>query len=78
MKEILGNNLKHFFDALDPHYNNAEIKYASDKYEVWEVSDDLYKQMCDMSEEEFYKIAGDCAWWKSSEGSVICDPLCQF
>ncbi len=63
---------------LTPHYNNAEIKYASDKYEVWEVSDDLYKQMCDMSEEEFYKIAGDYAWWRNSKGSIMGIPDVKF
>lgn len=45
MKEILGNKLKRFFDIVDPHYSGAEITYSDyGKYEVWEVSDKLFKK----------------------------------
>lgn len=71
MKEILGDNLKGFFDTVDSKFNEAEITYAGNRYEVWEVSDDLFKKMCDMSEEEFVKLAGNDAWWRSAEGSVL-------
>ena len=57
MIEILGKNLKQFFDTIDNPPNDAEITYAGDKYEVWEVSDKLFKKMCDMSEDEFVKLA---------------------
>ena len=59
MKEILGNNLKRFFDTIDNPPNDAEIIYAGERYEVWEVSDELYKKMCDMSEEEFVEMAAE-------------------
>ena len=65
MVEILGNNLKQFFDIVDNPPNDAEITYASGRYEVWEISDELHKRMCDMSEEEFVEIAGEDAWWRS-------------
>ena len=71
MKEILGGNLKRFFDVIDDKYNETEITYANDRYEVWEVSDKLFNQMCDMTEEEFVELAGDEAWWRSSEGSNL-------
>ena len=78
MVEILGNNLKQFFDIVDNPPNDAEITYAGERYEVWEVSDELYKKMCDMSEEEFVEIAGEDAWWRSSTGSVLGVPDTEF
>ena len=71
MKEILGGNLKRFFDTIDSKCNDADITYAGNKYEVWEVSDELFNKMCDMSEEEFVELAGEDAWWRSSEGSNL-------
>lgn len=77
MVEILGSNLKKFFDTVDNPPNNAEITYAGSRYEVWEVSDELFKRMCNMSEEEFIDIAGENAWWGSSEGSVLGEPMAK-
>lgn len=78
MVEILGNNLKKFFDTIDNPPKDAEITYAGERYEVWEVSDDLHKKMCDMSEEEFVELAGEDAWWRSSTGSVLGVPDTEF
>ena len=78
MIEILGNNLKQFFDIIDNPPKDAEITYAGERYEVWEVSDELHKKMCDMSEEEFVEMAGEDAWWRSSEGSVLGVPDTEF
>ena len=78
MIEILGNNLKQFFDIVDNPPNDAEITYASGRYEVWEISDELHKRMCDMSEEEFIEMAGEDAWWRSSTGSVLGIPDTEF
>lgn len=78
MVEILGNNLKKFFDIVDNPPNDADITYAGSRYEVWEVSDELYKKMCDMSEEEFIELAGEDAWWRSSTGSVLGVPDTEF
>lgn len=71
MVEILGNNLKKFFDIIDSNYSDAEITYAGNRYEVWEVSDELYTKICDMSEEEFVDMAGENAWWRQTDGSVL-------
>lgn len=78
MVEILGNNLKKFFDIIDNPPKDAEITYAGNRYEVWEVSDELHKKMCDMSEEEFIELAGEDAWWRSSTGSVLGVPDTEF
>lgn len=69
--EILGSNLKKFFDVIDNPPNEADITYAGNRYEVWEVSDDLFEKMCNMSEEEFVEIAGEDAWWRQSYGSNL-------
>lgn len=76
--EILGNKLKRFFDKVDNPPNDADISYAGNRYEVWEVSEDLFNKMCDMSEDEFVKLAGEEAWWRSCEGSVLGVPDTYF
>ena len=47
MVEILGCDLKRFFDTVDNPPKDAEITYAGNSsginYEVWEVSDELFK-----------------------------------
>lgn len=72
--EILGNNLKKFFDTVDSECKDADITYAGKSYEVWEVSDILYRIMCTMSEKEFIKIAGKDAWWRYSKGTIFNTP----
>ena len=65
MKEILGNNLEQFF-------NNAvggNRTYKGNEYEVWEVPDEVFNTMCNMSEEKFVELAGEDAWWRSANGS---------
>ena len=72
MPEGLCKNLKEFFDKVDPLYKDAEITYANDRYEVWNISDELFDRMCNMTEEEFVKLSGrDDAWWRSSNGSNL-------
>lgn len=78
MIEILGNNLKQFFDTIDNPPKNADITYAGKRYEVWKVSDELHKKMCDMSEEEFIELAGEDAWWRHSYGSNLGYPDVEF
>lgn len=76
--EILGNNLRQFFDIIDNPPKDADITYAGERYEVWKISDELHKKMCDMSEEKFVKLAGEDAWWRSSTGSVLGVPDTEF
>lgn len=67
MKEILGNNLKQFFDIEV----SGKCTYYGYRYEVWEVSDEVFDAMCDMTEERFEELAGKNAWWRSAEGSNL-------
>lgn len=62
MKEILGNNLEQFFN------NNvsANRTYKGNEYEVWEVTNATFDIMCNMTEEEFVRLAGEDAWWRSA------------
>ena len=78
MKEILGKNLKKFFDTIDNPPNDAEITSAGDKYEVWKVSDELFEKMCNMTEEKFIGIAGEDAWCRQSYGSNLGYPDAEF
>lgn len=71
MVEILGSNLKKFFDVIDNSPNEADITYAGNRYEVWEVSDELFQKMRNMTEENFVEIAGEDAWWRQSYGSNL-------
>ena len=73
MKEILGNHLMNFMIRMSDHkeYERHQRTYKGDRYEVWEVSDDLFKDMCDMTEEMFVDLAGKDAWWRHSKGSVL-------
>lgn len=78
MKEILGCNLVQFFINVDPDCKVSDIKFTNFTYEVWEVSDELFTTMCNMSEEEFEELAGDNAWWRGSDGSILGVPNCKF
>ena len=74
MTEILGNNLERFFEHIDKYGVESSLTYKGERYEVWEVDDDLFPEMCDMSEEEFVELAGEDAWWRQSNGCVLDTP----
>lgn len=78
MKEILGNHLMNFFVEMkmqNENYNKDLMRtYKGDRYEVYSVSDELFDVMCDMTEERFEELAGEDAWWRSSEGSILGTP----
>ena len=71
MVEILANNIENLFENTDNR------KYHSEDYDVWEVSDELYKTLCDMSDEEFEQKC-PYGWWRSAEGSVLGTPDGEF
>lgn len=82
MVEILGCNLKRFFDTVDNPPKDAEITYAGNNnrtnYEVWEVSDELFKTICSLSEGEITSLAGDDALWCVSKGNILEYPDSEF
>lgn len=72
MKEILGNNLEQFFFVLNYPKEYIVVRtYKSNRYEVWLMDDEIFDMISDMSEEDFVKFAGEDAWWRSSNGSVL-------
>lgn len=72
MKEILGNNLKQLFFIFDNQDEEIPVcTFRNNRYEVWEVPDKLFEDISNMSEEDFVKFAGEDAWWRSSNGSVL-------
>ena len=72
MKEILGDNLEKFFDGIYlPDDQIVGRSYKGKDYEVWSVPDVIFEEMCNMEEEKFVSIAGEDAWWRSSDGSVL-------
>lgn len=67
MKEILAERLQPLFKNTSLR---GECTYRGGLYEVWEVSDEDFKIMCDMSEEDFRKVCPD-GMWRSSDGSNL-------
>lgn len=67
MKEILAVNLQSLFDNT----SLVGVKtYSGDIYEVWQVSDDTYESMCDITDEEFEKLCPE-SMWRSATGSIF-------
>lgn len=65
MKEILAENLQSLFD------NTSLIgvkTYRGKIYEVWQIPDDTFEFMCNMSDEEFKKLCPK-GMWISADGS---------
>jgi hypothetical protein len=70
MKEIYSHNMDLFF-AKSGIKGTCTYSNQYTGIQIWEISDEDYKRMCDISEEEFIKIAGDNAWWRGATGSVL-------
>lgn len=70
MKEILAENLQALFDNSNI---DGKCTYKGKRYEVWEVSDDVFEKMCEMTEEEFEELCPS-GMWRSCDGSVLGTP----
>lgn len=78
MREIIGENLQTFVNNM---HINAVKTYSGDigywpNFEVWEMSEDDYEKICNMSDEEYCQVASDDSWWRGADGSnqgVPCD-----
>lgn len=78
MVEIYAGHMKRFFKKSGI---KAKCTYANDagyRKEVWEVQDDDFKKMCEMSDEEFTALAGNDAWWRSASGCNLGDPNAKY
>ncbi len=51
--------------------------YKGDFYEVWQVSDEVFKKMCKMTDEEFNSVCQN-GWWRNSDGSALGTPTVKF
>ena len=81
MVEILGNSLSSLFKNTKLNgvctYKGIPKKEFDITYEVWEVSDEVFKTMCDMTDEEFEKYCPD-GWWRHTTGSIMGIPYSEF
>lgn len=70
--EVLGNDLTEFFSKLEVRGSSVvKMTYKGPRYEVWTLSESVFKAICDMTEEQFVNLAGESAWWRHSDGSVL-------
>ena len=74
MKEILAVNLQSLFDNISLKGTKT---YSGELYEVWEVSDDTFELMCNMSDEEFEKLCPE-GMWRSATGSNMGTPDVEY
>ena len=65
MQEILAKNLQPLFDNTSL---TGKKTYSGELYEIWDVSGEDFKSMCDMSDEEFEKLCPE-GMWRSADGS---------
>lgn len=80
MKEIIGENMGNIFAALDINPKetfNGRIGYW-DKFTVWEINDEDFETLCNMTDEEFEKYSKDWPWWRYAEGSNQGVPYYEF
>lgn len=71
MKEIIGEKMSNIFAVLgiNPKKTfNGHIGYWDD-FSVWELTDEDFKTLDDMTDEEFEKYAENYPWWRYAEGS---------
>ena len=67
MIEILAKNIERLFS------DTTNRKYCSDRFDVWEISDEVFSALCGMSDEEFEQKC-PYGWWRSAAGSCLGSP----
>lgn len=71
MREIIGEHMHNVFDALGINPKETfkgNIGYWND-FSVWEISDEDFETLCNMSDRDFKKYSIDLPWWRYAEGS---------
>lgn len=71
MVEILAKNIENLFDNTDNR------KYHGKDCDVWTVSEEFHKNLCDMSDDEFEQKCPD-GWWVSVISSNLGSPDGEF
>lgn len=74
MEEILAENLRSLFDNSNL---TGTCTYKGELYEIWEVSDEVFEIMCDMTEEDFINLCPD-GMWRYSAGSILGTPDAEY
>lgn len=74
MQEILAENLQPLFDNTSL---TGKKTYSGELYEVWEVSDEDFKLMCEIDEEEFERLCPE-GMWRSAIGSNMGRPDVEY
>ncbi len=74
LKEILGGDLDLAFkelniNAIKTYEGNTHL---DDVTQIWEVQNEDSEKLCNMSEDDWKYEWG---WWRSAEGSNMCNPL---
>lgn len=67
MKEILGENLQSLFDN---EKLNGKRTYNGNEFEVWKISDETYKTLCDMLNDESYDLYPSSVWYYASGSNM--------
>lgn len=71
MKEIIGENMGNIFADLgiNPKETfSGHIGYWNN-FTVWEINDEDFEILCNMTDEEFKKYSQYLPWWRYAEGS---------
>ena len=77
MKEILGGELDLAFkelriNAIKTYEGDTHL---DDKTQIWELNEEDFIKLCEIKEEDW---SDEWGWWRSAEGSNMCNPLSRF
>lgn len=80
MREIIGEKMDNIFAALgiNPKETFKGCVGYWDDFSVWEITDEDFKILDDMTDEEFEKYTENYPWWRYAEGSVLGVPDHEF
>lgn len=67
MIEVIANN---FNEVLNGEHLEGKLTYNGKRYEIWEISDEVHKVLCDMTD-EYFEEKYPKSMWCSSESSNI-------
>jgi hypothetical protein len=80
MREIIGENLQAFFDNMVIPATKTYSGHIGHwpHFEVWEMSENYYRAICDISDEVYEQVAPEDSWWRGANGSNMGIPAIYF
>ena len=71
MREIIGERMIPVFEGLNIPYKSTYQGYIGywPNFEVYEISDEDYEKLSNISDEVWDSIANDFSWWRGAKGS---------